>query len=429
MLKTIYFPAYLFQAAMSSENGAPTALGPLIWIAFITIAFVLLRKNKMTKKASTILLIFSVIVVGVVFGATPSPVMPFFEITSGLTSDAPMPQRIQSIMGTVVILGLLLLSGYFVGRLFCGYACPLGALQELMSKLRFKTTAKPKRTPEQVKSTRKISYTVRWVVFFIYIIGVVTMGMAEFGRISNPFLGFQGIRTNNMELFLIPLILLLVVTITSIFVYRPYCRYFCPYGAVAAKLNKGDKFTIQLGNSCKACGLCERTCPTDSMDEGSDKSECYYCGRCIDICADNNIKGDIDLLDSYKIADINQHLTAAGLNPDQLDKTEFVDRMIKAIISTFPHSAKKVYFKELQAVLTKNQTFSIPHIQKIIDVLRVLAPEELNSIDFPKYNAWIETLTKEWVDQYDNSSEIVDVTNKIFYGTEIEKKSSKGDVN
>ena len=284
MLKmTSYFPALLFQMPAMADGGSPALLGPVIWIALMAVAFVLLRKNKMTKTYSTILLLISFVVGGIMFGASPNPVMPFFEIIMGLTADTPMPQRIQSVIPTLIILGLLLLSGYFLGRIFCGYACPLGAIQELMSKLRFKTKASLKRTPEQVKSRRKRSDLVRWIVFVIYMVGVAILGL-QFAKMTNPFIGFQAIKNKNISMLIIPFILLVVTIVASIFVYRPYCRYFCPYGAVAAKINSGKKTTIQFGNSCKTCGLCERVCPTDSMDRDADKSECYYCGRCVDVC-------------------------------------------------------------------------------------------------------------------------------------------------
>ena len=171
------------------------------------------------------------------------------------------------------------------------------------------------------------------------------------------------------------------------------------------------------------------------MHEGSDKSECYYCGRCVNICTDNNCKADINLLDNKKVADINNHLTAATLLPDQIDKVEFVDKAIKLLIASFPNPGKKMYLKELQTALKENEKHPMKHIQPIIEKIQIIAPKELSEVNFESYNSWIDENMQEWADQFNTSVKVVDVDDKIFYGAgkKVKKnkknKKSKGEMN
>jgi len=329
-------------------------------------------------------------------------------------------------MPLILILGVLLGSGYFLGRIFCGYACPLGAIQELMSKFRFKTKAKVDPNPVKAKLNRKRRNSFRWLIFLGYIVGTAFLG-GLFAKISNPFVGFQAIKTGNFKAFLVPLIFLIVVIATSVFVYRPYCRYFCPYGAFASVINRGEKISINFGNGCKDCGLCDRACPTNSLDQNSDKSECYYCGRCLEICVINNSKADQDLLDNQKIAEINQILTVAKLYPHKIEKRQFVDSIIKLLIGTFPHSEKKTYFEELRRAISEGTNFSILHVQKVLENLRAFADEELKALDFDPYYEWIKRNSELWKNQYTNSSQLISIEDKIFYGKSLKTKKDKGE--
>jgi len=415
-------PIILLQSPNPSEGGIPIVIGLLLWVAIIIGAFFLLKNNKMSQKKAIILLFISFVVGGLIFGANPNPVAPFLEITKGLSANIPINQRIKNILPMVLILGVLLISGYFIGRIFCGYACPLGAIQELMSKFRFKTEAKRDKKPKKVKSKRKKRRIFRWAVFIVYIFGVLFVG-TKFAINSNPFLGFQAIKTQNLSLLRIPFILFMIILGTSIFVYRPYCRYFCPYGAVAAQFNKDSKNTIRLGDACKDCGLCDRTCPTDSLDPSTDKSECYYCGRCIDICQKNNSKADQDLLDTQKVADIKQNLTAARLFPKKLDNGEFSEKILKSIIASVPHSAKKVYFKEIKAMINGKTPLSLVYLKDIVEDLCAISGKALKSLKFADIETWIENNETCWKQEYNNASEIIKIADKIFYGTSLKSKN------
>jgi ferredoxin-type protein NapH len=75
-----------------------------------------------------------------------------------------------------------------------------------------------------------------------------------------------------------------VILLVSAVVYRPFCRFICPFGALAAVAAMPAVFKIRRTETCTECGKCERACPTDEAKPGDWKGECYLCGRCIEAC-------------------------------------------------------------------------------------------------------------------------------------------------
>ena len=70
----------------------------------------------------------------------------------------------------------------------------------------------------------------------------------------------------------------------GVFIYRPFCRYVCPYGALLSLAASKSLFKLRRRPSCVKCRSCERACPAHEAYEGSSKQECYLCLRCVDAC-------------------------------------------------------------------------------------------------------------------------------------------------
>ena len=148
------------------------------------------------------------------------------------------------------ILGIILLYSIILGRTICGWLCPMGLIQELFYKIK---TPKLKKN----KITRALSYfkyvlLVVLVVILplVYALQQVSLPLPAFCKYICPagtLEGAIGLLTHpaNASRFemLGPLFtwkfLLLVVFITaSIFIYRFFCRFFCPLGAIYGFFNK-----------------------------------------------------------------------------------------------------------------------------------------------------------------------------------------------
>ena len=110
----------------------------ILWIVISALAIVLIYKQKITKKQSIIIYLITIILGGVILGGIPNAVMPIQQILSAFGGNT----TIISIIPMIIILIILILTTIVFGRIFCGYACPVGAIQELISKINFKSSIK-----------------------------------------------------------------------------------------------------------------------------------------------------------------------------------------------------------------------------------------------------------------------------------------------
>jgi hypothetical protein len=160
------------------------------------------------------------------------------------------------------------------GRIFCGYACPIGAWQQLMSGIgsKFIKFRMPERLDKYLKYFK--------YVFAALIVIVVIFTRYPFFQKIDPFSYLFGF---NFTLY--GIISIVIVSVASILVSRPFCRYICPYGAVLAIFSRFSIYKIKTRAGCKNCTLCDRVCETDAIVKGSvDQSECIRCKKCIDSC-------------------------------------------------------------------------------------------------------------------------------------------------
>jgi polyferredoxin len=341
-------------------------------------AFLLIQKRKLTVKKKLVLLSISVIYGGFILGGFPNVIF-----LAGMT---------------FLFLGLSLI----FSRIFCGYICPLGAAQELMSMIRFKPELDYDR--ELVKPGKRIRW-ILFIVFFILIfIFIFTLGV-NIEYFINPMYGFLIFWYPSNLLLLIPLSLLIIVMIASIFVYRPFCQYVCPFGALASVVGRISPFKIRRSKACLDCGICEKICPTLEGFKESHKGECYLCYRCLEFCKKEMF------IDTQKLAQIKRHLTTYSMNHDETSIANYFDIIMKSIIRLFiPYKRMQTFDDFVDALEAKND-FSVEAIQSIVVRLRELFSEEIKTIDRTKYKEWIKENESKWKDHID-----VYQKDKLYYG-------------
>lgn len=102
-----------------------------------------------------------------------------------------------------------------------------------------------------------------------------------------PLLGMnEQLRSQIGPLFFWKLGVLLVLLILSVKIYRPFCQYLCPLGAVYGWFNRFSLVQIHWEKEeCISCMACKRACPVElSPEEISRSPECIRCGACITAC-------------------------------------------------------------------------------------------------------------------------------------------------
>ena len=85
-----------------------------------------------------------------------------------------------------------------------------------------------------------------------------------------------------------------LLLVGSLFVYRPWCHLFCPFGLVGWLLEKVSLFKIKVNyDTCTACEACARACPSTVMNAILKREnvipDCFACASCIGVCPTGSV--------------------------------------------------------------------------------------------------------------------------------------------
>lgn len=244
-----------------------------------------------------------------------------------------------SMSSTQIVLGIALaIAVVLFSKLFCAYICPIGTVQDLLTKLRKKLGIKGFNIKSQSVTDKVLRVFKYILVFWIF---YMTMTSSElFCKNLDPYYavatGFKGEITLWMSLTT-----LLLVVIGGFFINNFWCRYICPLGAISNSLKfwvwiiavfgvyyllgvlgvhvpwpyllgafclVGYLLEIFHGKpklqvlsiykdqaSCTNCELCTKNCPY-SIDVAGCKAprvtavDCTLCGDCIAVCAPGSLQ-------------------------------------------------------------------------------------------------------------------------------------------
>ena len=235
---------------------------------------------------------------------------------------------LQVMMGLALVAAVVLFS-----KLFCGYLCPLGTVQDIIKRLRVKFRIKSVKIANGSvadKILRIIKYALLFLIFYM------TVEESElFCKNLDPYYavatGFQGEITLWMSI-----VSICVLVIGSLVVDMFWCRYLCPLGAISNSLKfwvwigvlfgiyyianvigAGIPWAVLLGafciigyllevfnakpkyqilhvlkneSACNNCGLCQKMCPYHidlrTFHNGKiNHVDCTLCGECVTACA------------------------------------------------------------------------------------------------------------------------------------------------
>ncbi len=191
------------------------------------------------------------------------------------------------------VCGILLLYAIAFGRMICGWFCPFGLIQELLYKVK---TPKLKKSPV----TRVLSW-LKYVIL-VFFVGIVPIMYAfrdtplpAFCKYICPAGTLEGgilLLSNKVNesyfsmlgpIFTWKFLLMVSILVGCVFIFRLFCRFLCPLGALYGLFNKVSLFGIQVQESkCTHCGLCTAACKMDIRHVGD--AECISCGDCAKVC-------------------------------------------------------------------------------------------------------------------------------------------------
>lgn len=167
------------------------------------------------------------------------------------------------------------------GALFCGWVCPLGGIQEIWWKIGRKI--KPLRLTQNyfIKFNLKRLSFLKYLFLILIILAViiwkkpVLCGLDPFGLLFGYF--------KNPVAW----VSLAVFAILALIIFRPFCRFFCPFGALLSLLSKISIFQIKIDKQkCQQCNLCQKICWIEAIDKNFkvNQADCSRCGECLIKC-------------------------------------------------------------------------------------------------------------------------------------------------
>ncbi len=194
------------------------------------------------------------------------------------------------------IVGFFMLIGSIFGRFVCGWLCPFGLIQDLLYKIPF--VKKVKNLPGH-----KALKWLKYVILALFVIILPMLVVDAFG-IGKPWF-CKYICPSGTIMAGIPMILmdsklgaiigfmyywkvaiLIILVLLSIVVYRPFCKYLCPLGAIYSVFNPIAFYRYKVDDhKCTKCGKCERVCKMGvKVYEKPNSLECIRCGDCVREC-------------------------------------------------------------------------------------------------------------------------------------------------
>jgi ferredoxin len=257
------------------------------------------KKRRAVWARRSVQIIFFLFIFGVVFS--------HYAEKSGIDVPWPVLHNFHAIcpFGAVETAGRLVMDGSFIpkihesnlwvfagvmavtllfGAVFCGWLCPLGSVQEWIGAIGKKIFKKRYNRFIGEKADRMLGY-LRYAVLALVVLKTTQMVALVFQRVDPYYALFHFWMGDVLPS---AMIVLGAVLSLSLFFERPWCRWFCPFGALIGVVQLLSPWKIRRNSTeCSACGACSRTCPMRIPLEKKNvvfDTRCNRCGNCLSVC-------------------------------------------------------------------------------------------------------------------------------------------------
>jgi polyferredoxin len=268
-----------FSDEEEADTPPPTNWNRFYWamgILFFTLLAGIFVRHEKTRKLRPLFLLAAVVILGFYRGGPG--IISSFQNTYLWMIGASLKWT-----AAVLFIGVVVLT-YFYGKVFCGWVCYLGAIQEFLyigDKVKIFQS-------EKAQKTMRI---IRYVLLGAILIQLTLTQTIEWSKIG-PFKVIFNLYSPNMTGY----ILLAILLISSLFIHRPFCKMVCPAGLIFGWVTKLPGAAILgITNSCAGCKTCNTACNINAITRENnisklDNQECIMCGECMNDCKIKSIQ-------------------------------------------------------------------------------------------------------------------------------------------
>lgn len=249
----------------------PNIYEPLVLLLIVALISVFIKYPGF-RKFRGVFLLAGIVYLGFLRGGCPCMISSF---QNSVLIVLGVPVKTESLVWFLTII----LGSYLFGRIWCGWLCHLGALQEFL----FKST---KINFLRSERSQKILKIINISVFIIWILQLIITRSNLF-CLYDPF----KVAYNLISPEITGYILLAILLISSVLIYRPFCRTTCPVGLIMSWITyiPGSK-KIEKEDSCINCKKCDSNCDQRALIHENKKTilrkqDCILCGNCFSECS------------------------------------------------------------------------------------------------------------------------------------------------